>query len=62
MIGGFDDPVIGGESKFNHLYKFLSKIGYINISKKLYPKMRHEILNEKNNTKVYKDITNFISK
>ena len=62
MIGGLDDPVIGGETKFNNLYKFLNKIGYINITKKLYPKMRHEILNEKNSIKVYGDIIKFISK
>ena len=62
IIGGSDDPVIGGKNKFDNLYDFFAKLGYINVSKKLYSKMRHEILKEKNNIKVYKDITNFLSK
>ena len=62
MVGGYDDPVIGGKSKFDELYNFLKKVGYVNITKKLYPKMRHEILNEKNNDKVYDDILKFVNK
>lgn len=61
IIGGADDPVIGGENKFNHLCNFLYKAGYKNIRSKLYKNMRHEILNEKDNKKVYKDILKFIN-
>ncbi len=62
IIGGADDPVIGGEKKFNHLCNFLCNVGYKNINNKLYEGMRHEILNEKDNKKVYQEILNFINK
>lgn len=62
IIGGRQDPVIGGINKFNRLYEFFKKVGYKNISKKLYDNMRHEILNEENNEVVYQDILDFISR
>ena len=61
LIGGMDDPVIGGKKKFNHLCDFLKDVGYINLKGKLYPNMRHEILNEKCNDMVYEDILAFLN-
>ena len=60
FIAGSEDPVIISKRKWNDSQKFLRKIGYKNISGKLYNNLRHEILNEKNNTQVYTDIVNFI--
>ena len=40
--------------------EFLKKLGYENIEGKLYPNLRHEILNEEKNIKIYEDILKFI--
>ena len=47
------------KKKFNALIVFLKELGYANISQKLYKNNRHEILNEKNKSNIYKDILNF---
>ncbi len=62
LLGGMDDPVIGGEKKFNHLYNFLSQVGYSNIQKELYEGMRHEVLNDVNKNKVYQRIIKFMNR
>lgn len=62
VIAGEDDPVIQSKSKFETLVKFLKKRGYKNVEFKLYPEMRHEILNEINNQIVYSDVLNFLMK
>ena len=41
---------------------FLKEIGYKNVSEKVYPGLRHEILNEVDNQIVYKDILDYIKK
>ena len=56
FIAGKDDPVIVSEEKWNEAQNFLKNIGYQDIQNKLYENMRHEILNEKENQKVYEDI------
>ena len=40
--------------------KLIKKQGYKNVSGKMYKGMRHEILNERENTRVYKEILEFI--
>lgn len=35
-------------------------VGYKNVSSKLYPTLKHEILNEKENQIIYEDIYEFI--
>lgn len=60
IIAGSDDPVIQSHTHFNDLKDFLHDIGYSNISNKLYPGLRHELLNEKINQEVYDDILHFI--
>ncbi len=62
VIAGENDPVIQNKTKFEELVNFLEEIGYKNIKFKLYKNMKHEILNEKENKKVYDDIFNFIDK
>lgn len=56
FIAGKEDPVIVSEEKWNEAQNFLRNIGYQEIQNKLYENMRHEILNEKENQKVYEDI------
>lgn len=62
IIAGEEDPVghMGkGPKKLLNQYQ---KLGIQDVSLKLYPHMRHEILNEKNNAIVYKDILEFFNK
>ncbi len=56
FISGKDDPCMLSEAKFMKALGLLEKIGYENISHRIFDGMRHEVLNEKNNLVVYKDI------
>ena len=56
FISGKDDPCMISEKKFFKAVKLMEKIGYDGISHRLFDGMRHEVLNEKNNIIVYKDI------
>ncbi len=62
FIAGGDDPVIVDEVKWVQAIEFLQKVGYTNVSGKLYEGMRHEILNEVGRAEVYKDLVAFIEK
>lgn len=59
MIRGKDDPCTGFDKGSNNSINALKKVGFENIRDISYKGMRHEILNEKNNLKVYNDIVNF---
>jgi len=62
ILGGSQDPVgmMGkGLPKLASLYK---SIGQYNVTLKIYPDARHEILNEINNEEVYIDIINWLNK
>lgn len=56
FVSGKDDPCMISEKKFFNAIQLLEKIGYESVSHRLFDGMRHEILNEKNNSIVYKDI------
>lgn len=60
FIAGSNDPVIIDEEKWNESQEFLKKIGYSNVTGKLYKNLRDGILNEKNKQQIYEDIINFI--
>ncbi len=60
LIAGDNDPVIQNTKKFKQLEQFLNKIGYKNTRSKLYPDLRHEILNEEEYKQIYSDILEFI--
>lgn len=62
FMAGADDPVIGSEKKWLEAQQFLCDVGYKNVTGKLYPKMRHEILNELGKEQVYADALAFIEK
>ena len=56
ILSGRDDPCMLSERKFIKAIRLLDKVGYESVSHRLFDGMRHEILNEKNNMNVYKDI------
>lgn len=58
LIAGKDDPVGNNGKGVTKLLKLYSKYN-LNVQMILYENMKHEILNEKDNLKVYKDILNF---
>lgn len=60
FIAGKEDPVIINERKWKQSQEFLKKLGYTNISSKLYENRRHEILNETEYETIWKDIVNWI--
>lgn len=62
VIGGSEDRVIVSQKKFDHLIKFLNKVGYNSVDYKVFNNMRHDILNEKENDKVYEKVLSFINK
>lgn len=62
FMGGADDPCIGSVRKFKQTIDHMRSAGYQNIRGKLYPGMRHEILNESNKEQVYADICKYLHK
>jgi len=61
FIAGEDDPVIGTKEQFKESMDFLKNLGYEDIKSRIYFSLRHEILNEKNNAEVYKDVLEFLN-
>lgn len=62
LISGEDDPCTSGEKGRKDSLDRLQKAGFKNITVETIPHMRHEILNETDNQKVYQDILQFIKK
>jgi len=62
IIAGTEDPVGHNGKGPKKLYKNYMKHGIRRVELKLYPHMRHEILNEKNNKIVYQDVLEFLEK
>lgn len=56
IFSGSDDPVGSYGSGTKKLYEFYKKIGYRDITLKLYAEGRHEMLNEINRQEVYDDL------
>lgn len=61
FIAGSDDPVTLGKKRWLLSQSFLRDRGYKNVKCKYYKGLRHELLNEKCNKKIYKDILSFIN-
>ena len=59
FVSGEDDPCLGGRKKLLQAVRHLKRRGYDCVSFRLYPGMRHEILNEKGRFRVYHDIAYF---
>ena len=62
FVAGSDDPCIGGARKFAQAVQLMRRVGYKDTRGKLYPGMRHEILNECGRKKVYVDILRYTEK
>lgn len=56
LVAGEDDPVGQYGSGIKQVHNDLKNAGKKDVTIKLYPHMRHEILNETDNIKVYQDI------
>ena len=56
FVSGKDDPCMISEKKLFRLMAKLEKAGFESISHRIFDGMRHEVLNEKNNINVWKDI------
>lgn len=60
MLRGSDDPCVGGDKGAADSIDVLVKAGFTDIHEIVYPHMRHEILAEADNQKVYADILAFL--
>ena len=57
FLSGENDPCHDGKRKFFKSVGFMGRVGYTDVKRKLYPGMRHEILNEVNKKIVWSDIS-----
>lgn len=62
FVSGKEDPCLGNVRKFAQAVQHMRLRGYRDVRGKLYPGMRHEILNEKDHEKVFHDIYVYIVK
>ncbi len=60
FVGGSDDPYIGGAAPFHQTLKAVRGLGYTNVKGKLYPHLRHEIINEEERDLVYADLMMYL--
>lgn len=61
FISGEEDPCLMNRVKFDGAVENMRKAGYRNVSSRLYPGMRHEILNETGKEQVWSDIADFLA-
>ncbi len=59
FIAGADDPCIISPKDFEKAVNFMRERGYRHLRSKLYPGMRHEILNEIGKTAVWSDVASW---
>ncbi|WP_339216324.1 alpha/beta fold hydrolase [Ornithinibacillus sp. FSL M8-0202] len=59
-IVGAEDPITGGAKGLMDSLGSLRKVGYKHITSKVYPRMKHEVLNEVENAVVYRDVLEFL--
>ena len=62
FVAGAEDPCIGSVRKFAQAVQAMRAAGYVDVKGKLYPRMRHEILNETNKKQVYRDLAVYMKK
>lgn len=61
-LAGEKDPVTNGQKGIDDSINTLKSIGYNNISSIVYKDMLHEVFNEVEKEKVYKDLIDFLNK
>ena len=62
FVSGADDPCMINVRHFAKAVQDMRHAGYLDVKGKLYPGMRHEILNETDKKRVYHDIAFYIRK
>jgi alpha-beta hydrolase superfamily lysophospholipase len=62
LMSGSNDPVSNYGQEVKDLFALLQKIGYKDVTMKLYEGDRHEVLNELDNQTAYQDILAFLKK
>lgn len=62
FVSGADDPCLINVRHFAKCVQAMRHAGYLDVKGKLYPGMRHEILNEIGKEQVYHDISVYIKK
>ena len=62
FISGGDDPCMGNVRKFKYALDHMRIQGYYDVKGKIYPGLRHEILNEYEKEKIYRNCYCFIRK
>lgn len=62
IISGEKDPVGGYGKEVRKFLAILKKYEFKNVTSKIYPDCRHELLNELNNQEVYSDILQWMEK
>lgn len=60
FVSGAEDPCLIDVRHFAKAVQAMRSAGYFDVKGKLYPGMRHEILNEKDKYQVYKDIVTYM--
>lgn len=60
FLSGGDDPCMISKEKFEEAVTLLKDAGYQNVSSRIYPGLRHEILNEPMRQAVYEDAAEFL--
>ncbi|MBQ2642701.1 MAG: lysophospholipase [Eubacterium sp.] len=60
FISGEDDPCKRSNNAFKKSVTHMKRCGFKNVYYKLYPGLRHEIMNEPDNKEVYDDIMKFL--
>lgn len=61
FVSGSDDAVLVNEKKWRASVNDMKKVGYQNVSSKLYPKLRHEIFNDIGGEVVMQDLLTFFN-
>lgn len=60
FLSGDDDPCLVDKHKFLHSVDCMRQVGYANVSYRLFPGMRHEVMHEKDKEEVWTEIMKFI--
>ena len=60
FISGADDPCMISKKHFLDSVQSMQRVGYENVSYSVYPKMRHEVLNEIDRHRVWGEILGFV--
>lgn len=61
FLSGDDDPCTGGTHGLDKALAAMHAAGYMDICRKTYPAMRHEVLNEIGKERVWQDVLDFMN-